>query len=82
MLKVNIEIQYCQINDPTGIIRYIEFTQGSACKIYVKFSEEQFGSKAMRSSYLVRQNSWVAIEKYEADISIKTGSVSLSIKPT
>ena len=27
MLKVNIEIQYCQINDPTGIIRYNEFTQ-------------------------------------------------------
>ena len=51
MLKVNIEIQDCQINYPTGIIRYIEFTQGSACKVYVKFSEEQFGSKAMQSSY-------------------------------
>ena len=52
------------------------------CKVYIKFSDEQAGSKEMRSSYLGRQNSWVSIEKYETEISIKKGSVSPSIKHT
>ena len=34
---------------------------------------EQTGSKAMRPSYLGRQNSWVSIEKCETKISIKKG---------
>ena len=36
----------------------------------------------MKSSYLGRQNSWVPIEKREADISIKKGSALPSIKFT
>ena len=64
-LTVNIDIQDCLINGQTRIIRHIEFDQGSARKVYIKFSDEQADSKAMRSSYLGRQNSWVPIEKYE-----------------
>ena len=45
MLKVNIDIQDRLINGQTGIIRHIEFAQGSACKVYIKFSDEQAGSK-------------------------------------
>ena len=36
----------------------------------------------MRSSYLGRQNSWVPIEKCEAEISIKKGPASPSIRCT
>ena len=36
----------------------------------------------MRSSYVGRQNSWVPIEKYETDISIKKGSALPAIKRT
>ena len=36
----------------------------------------------MRSCYLGRQNSWVTIEKCEAEITIKKGSASPSIKHT
>ena len=32
--------------------RYISIIQASARKVYVKFSDEKPGSKAMRSSYL------------------------------
>ena len=37
MLTVNIDIQDCLINGQTGIIRHIEFVQGSAHKVYTKF---------------------------------------------
>ena len=48
--------------------------------MYVKFSNEQAGLKAMRSSYLGRQNSSVPIQKREAEIPIKKESASPSIK--
>ena len=47
MLTVNIDIQNCLINGQTGVIRHIEFAEGSACKVYIKFSDEKAGSKAM-----------------------------------
>ena len=59
MLTVNIDIQDRLINGQTGIVRHIDFAQGSACKVYIKVSDKQAGSKAMRSSYLGRQNSGV-----------------------
>ena len=62
MLTVNIDIQDRLTNGQTGIIKYIQFAQGSVCKVYVKLSDEQVGSKSMRLSYLGRQNSWVPIE--------------------
>ena len=82
MLTVNIDMQDCLINGQIGIIRHIEFAQCSACKVYIKFSDEQAGSKAKRSSYLGRQNSWIPIEKYETEILIKKESASPSIKST
>ena len=82
MLTVSIYIQDRLINGQTGIIRHIEFAEGSAHKLYIKFSDEQAGSKAMRSSYLGRQNSWVPIEKCETEISLKKGSASPYIKRT
>ena len=82
MLTVNIDIQGRLINGQTGIIRHIEFVQGSARKVYIKFFDEQADSKAMRSSYLGRQNSWVPTEKCETEISIKKESTSPSFKCT
>ena len=52
MLTVNIDIQDRLFNGQTGIIRHIEFAQGSVCKVCVKLSDEQVGSKSMISSYL------------------------------
>ena len=40
------------INGQTGIIMHVKFAHGSAGEVYVKFSYEQDGSKAMRSFYL------------------------------
>ena len=47
--------------ESVGIL--FEFAQGSACKVYIKSSNEQASSKAMGSSYLRWQDSWVHIEK-------------------
>ena len=45
-------------------------------------SDEQAGSKAMRSSSLRRQNSCISIENCETEISIKKRSVLSSVKRT
>ena len=80
MLTVNLDIQDCLINDQTGNISHIEFSQCSVRKVYAKFSDEQAGLKAMKSSYLGRKSFWVPIEKCEAEIPIKKGSASRPIK--
>ena len=55
--NVNTNMWDPLINDKTGNISHIEFVQGSLCKVYVKFSEEQTGLKAVRSYHLDRYNS-------------------------
>ena len=70
MLAVNIDTQDGLINSQTGIIRHIEFTQGSFRRVYVKFHDEQTSSKGMRSSYISRKNFCVLIEKCETEVSI------------
>ena len=82
MLKVNVDIEDRLTNGQTGNISHIEFAQDSVQKVYVKFSDEQAGLKAMRSSYLGRQNAWVPIEKCGSEIPIKKGSTSPSTKRT
>ena len=57
MLTVNIDTQDRLINGQTRVIRHTEFAGGSARKVYIKFSNKQAGSKAIRSSYLGRQKS-------------------------
>ena len=61
-------------------IRHIEFARGSARKVFIKFSDEQAGSKAMRSAYIGKQNCWVPTEKCKTEISIKKRSASPSFK--
>ena len=51
MLGFNIYIQDL-LDCKTGNNRHIGFAQGSVLKVYVKFSDEPFCSKSMRSSYL------------------------------
>ena len=50
--------------------------------MYVKFSDEHAGLKTIKPCYLGRQKSWVPFEKCEAEIPIKKGSASPSIKLT
>ena len=82
MLTVNVDIQNRLINGQTGNVKHIEFVHGSIHKVHVKLSDEEAGVRAMRSSYLGRQNSWVAIEKCETEIPIKKGLASPNIKRT
>ena len=82
ILEVNVDMQDSLVNGQTGNIEYIESVLCNIRKVYVKFSDEQTGIRAMRSSYLGRQNSWVAIEKCETEIESKKGSASPSIKQT
>ena len=77
MLTVNVDIQDRLINEQTRNVKHIEFVQGSIHKVYIKFSDEQAGLGAMRSSYLGSQNSWVATEKCEIEILIKKGFPSI-----
>ena len=79
MLTVNVDIQDRLINGQTGNVKHIELVHGSIRKVHVKFSDEQAGLRAMKSSYLGRQNSWVAIEKCETGIPIKKGLASPNI---
>ena len=82
MLTVNVDIQDRLINGETRNIEHVEFVQGTVHKVYVKFSDEQASTRAMRSSYLSRQNSWVAIENCETEIPLTKESASPSIKRT
>ena len=50
--------------------------------MYLKFSDEHAGLKTIKPCYLGRQKSWVPFEKCEAEIPIKKGSASPSIKLT
>ena len=74
MLTVNTDIPDRRIRGQGENIRHIEFAQGLVCKVYAKFSDEQAGSIAMKSSYLGRKISWVSIERCENEISMKKGS--------
>ena len=51
-------------------------------EVYVTFSDEQTGLKAKRSCYTGRKNSWLPLEKCEAEISINKGLVFPSFKCT
>ena len=62
-MTVNVDIQDRLINGQTRNVKHTKFVQDSIHKVYVKFSDEQAGVKAMRSSYLGRQNFWVAVKK-------------------
>ena len=80
MLTVIFDIQDRLNNGQTGNASHTEFAQGSVCKVYVKFSDERAGLRAIRSSYLGRKSYSFPIEKCEPKIAIKKGSSSPSIK--
>ena len=82
MSPVNMGIQHRLINGQTGSIRHIQLAKSSSHKVYVKFCDEQANSKAIRLSFLNRQNSWITIEKCETGTSIKKGTASPFIKHT
>ena len=79
MLTNNIDVQDRLINGQTRIMRHIEFVEGSARKVYLKFYDEQARPKAMESSYLGRQNSCVPNGKCETEISINQERFSIVI---
>ena len=70
MLTVTLDTQDRLINGQTGNISYIEFARGSVKKVYIKFSDEQAGLKAMRSSYLDKKNYSLDSNKERISISI------------
>ena len=76
MITVNMHTHDRIIYAPQKTIRHIGLAQGSAPKVYVKFCDEQNGSKAIISSYLGRKSSWVPIEQCETETSIKKESTS------
>ena len=62
MFAINLDIQNCLINSQTGNFSHIEFPQGIVRKVYVTFSDNQAGLKAMRWPYLGRETSWIPIK--------------------
>ena len=79
MLTNNIDVQDRLINGQTRIIRHIEFVEGSARKVYLKFYDEQARPIAMKSSYLGRQNSCAPNGKCETEVSINQERLSIVI---
>ena len=59
---------------------HTELVQGTPHKLYAKFSDEHAELKTMRSSYLVRKNRSVPIEKYETEMLRKKKPTSWLIK--
>ena len=48
-----------------------QFAQGSICKVYVRFSNEEGGLREQTSSYIRKQNLWAITEKCKTGIRIK-----------
>ena len=71
---------YTSALTPPSPLEHTYFMDGP--KVYVKFSGEQAGPKAMRSPNLGRQNSCVTIEICKTEISIKKGSALPFMKRT
>ena len=65
ILIVNIYIQDRLIDGQAGNIRHIQLAPVKVRKVSVK------GLKAIKSSCLSRQNSWISVEKCKTEISIK-----------
>ena len=82
ILAINLDAEDRLINGQTENISNIEFAHGSVRKVYVNVSDKQVGLNATRSSYPIRQNSLVSIEKWETEIPVKKGLASPSIKCT
>ena len=82
MLRVNVDMQDRIINGQTRNISQIKFDQGIVRKVSVKFYDEKAGLKAIKSSYLGRKKLLGSYLKCEAEIPIKKGSASQSIKRT
>ena len=78
MLTVNVDMQDCLVHGLTGNVKHIESVQSSIHKVHLKFYDEQACSRAMRSSFLLRQNCWLAIAKCETEIPINKGLGSLN----
>ena len=78
IIAVNIGTQDRPNNGQAGNIRHIAFVQGSVCKMYAKSSDKLASSKAMKQSYLGRQNSIKNVKQ----ILIRKGSTFLFIKCT
>ena len=82
MLRVNVDMQNRIINGQTRNISHIKFDQGIVRKVSVKFYDEKASLKAIKSSYLGRKKILCSYLKCKAEIPIKKGSASQSIKRT
>ena len=82
MLTVNIDIQDKLMNGQVGEVAHVTVVNNNVEKIFVKFSDPQVGLKVKTSCVYSRQHSCVKIEKCEAEIPIKKGMPSQSIKRT
>ena len=82
-LTVNIDLQDRLVNGQLETVMHIEWNSQGISKIYLKFDDTRAGVKAMNADIFEKQNSWVPIEKKEADIKIKlTKNCSPVIKRT
>ena len=83
MLTVNVDLQDRLVNGKLETVMHIEWNSQGISKIYLKFGDTRAGVKAMNADIFEKQNSWVPIEKTEADIKIKlTKNCSPVIKRT
>ena len=75
MLTVNIDLKKTVVNGQL-VIMHIVWNSKCNSKTYSKFDGTGAGVKAMNADIFGEQNSWLLIEKIEADITIKLSKIS------
>ena len=76
MLTVKIDLQDRLVNGQLGTVKCIHTDSENVSKIHIKFDDSKAGLKRINSDAFGKQNLWVAIEKTEVDIKVKSSKTS------
>ena len=75
MLTVNVDLNDRLVNGQLGTVKLIsKNVNGEVTKIYIKFDDAGAGQKEINIDTFAKQNSWVPLETFDADIKLKVNS--------
>ena len=75
MLTVNVDLNDRLVNGQLGTVKLIsKNVNGEVTKIYIKFDDAGAGQKEINIDTFAKQNSWVPLETFDADIKLKVSS--------
>ena len=75
MLTVNVDLSDRLVNGQLGTVKLIsKNVNGEVTKMYIKFDDAGAGQKKINNDIFEKQNSWVPLETFDADIKLKVNS--------